>query len=222
MDPFQLIVFAHAAGGLLDHESLMFLMPTLPLIFVGTVLVAKALENRGFLRDGGDSVSLTAALAAIAAGLSLGAAAIHFAAIADHLALDLGFGLFFVGLAWFQAIWAQVYVLVRSAAVAWAGALVNAIVIVVWIASRTTGLPFGPTPWVAESVGSLDLFATLFEAALIGVLLPTLAPRRLSSLAARSLGREQAFVLGAFCVLTIALLATVALLGTPADEAIAI
>src|SRR5687768_16697666 len=106
-----LIVFAHAGGGLPDHETLMFLMPTLPLMFVGTVVLAKALEKRGLLREDGGTISLTVALAAIAAALSLGAAAIHFAVIAEHLALDLGFGLFFIGLAWFQVIWAQVYLL---------------------------------------------------------------------------------------------------------------
>lgn len=214
-----LIVFAHGGGALPDHESLMFLMPTLPLMFIGTVIVAKALGKRGFLREDGRTVSLTAALAAIAAGLSLGAAAIHFAVIQDHLAQGIGYGLFFIGLAWFQAMWAQVYLLVRTATLAWVGVIVNAAVIVVWIVSRTTGLPFGPTPWVAEPIGTLDLFATAFEACLIAVLLPTIAPRRMPSLAVRRLAREQAFVLGAFCVLTIVLLATVALLGAPAAEA---
>jgi hypothetical protein len=220
MDLLEVIVFAHShGGGLIDHESLMFLMPTLPLLFVGTVVVAKVLEKRGLLRDDGGTVNLTAALAAIAAGLSVGAAAIHFAVIGEHLAFDLGYGLFFIGLAWFQAMWAQVYLLARTAALAWVGVVVNAAVIVIWIVSRTTGLPFGPTPWIAEPIGTLDLFATAFEACLIVMLLPTAAPRRMASLAARRLAREQAFVLGAFCVLTIVLLATVALLGAPAGEA---
>jgi hypothetical protein len=208
-----LIVFAHTGnGGQLDHESLMFLMPTLPLLFVGTVVVAKALEKGGLLSHDGRTVSLGAALAAIAAGLSLGAAAIHFAVIQDHLAEDIAYGLFFIGLGWFQVVWAQVYLLARTSAVAWVGLLVNAVVIGVWIVSRTTGLPFGPTPWIAEPIGTLDLFATAFEAALIGVLLPTVAPQRMASLSVRRLAHEQAFVLGTFCVLTVVLLATVALL----------
>ena len=39
----------------------------------------------------------------------------------------------------------------------------------VWIVSRTTGMPFGPDQWQAESIGPLDLAATAGEA-LIAVL----------------------------------------------------
>jgi hypothetical protein len=42
-------------------------------------------------------------------------------------------------------------------------------VVLLWIASRTIGLPIGPEPWTAESVGAIDVLASLDEL-LIGVL----------------------------------------------------
>jgi hypothetical protein len=92
--------------------------------------------------------------------------------------------------------------------------VVNSAVIAVWIVSRTIGLPIGPHPWQPEAIGLLDLFATGFEVALVGVLLPTVAPHRFRSVATGRMHYEQAFVLGAFCIVTIALLTTVALVGS--------
>jgi hypothetical protein len=208
-------VFAHGAshGALPDHESLMFLMPALPMMFIGTVVVAKALDKRGLLGTA-RSVDMTTALAAIAAALSLGAAAIHFAVVQEHLAEYFLFGLLFIALGWFQAIWAQVYLLRRNPPVAWVAIAVNLGTIAVWVVSRTVGLPFGPDAWEPEAMGALDLISTIFELLLVGILLPTVAPRRFPKLAARRLHYEQAFVLGSFCVVTVGLVATIVLMGT--------
>ena len=220
IDLASFVVFAHG-GGLIGHEDLMFLFPTLPILLIGTILVATALQNRGVLGPADRSVSLASALAAISAGLSLGAAGIHFAVIQDHIADYFLFGIAFLGLAWFQAIWAQIYVMRRSSQLAIIGAVVNAGAVAVWFMSRTTGLPFGPTPWVPEAVGTLDVFATAFELCLIGTLLPTIAPDRLRSLALRRLAYQQAVVLASFSVLTVALLTAVALLASSVVEAAA-
>ena len=198
-----------------DHENLMFLMPTLPIMFVGTVILAKALDKRGLLGTA-RTVDLTTALAAIAAGLSLGAAAIHFAVVQEHFEEWFLFGLAFVGLAWFQAIWSSVYLLRRTRTVAWVGIAVNAATIGLWVMSRTVGLPIGPEAWEPEAIGALDLVSTIFELLLVGVLLPTVAPLRFPELAARRLHYEQAFVLGSFSVVTIALVSAVVLMGTMA------
>jgi hypothetical protein len=209
-------VFAHGGGGgslLPDHESLMFLMPALPVMFVGTVVLAKLLDKRGLLGTT-RTVDMTTALAAIAAGLSLGAAAIHFAVAQEHFAEYFLFGLFFVALGWFQAIWAQVYMLRRNRSIAWIAIAVNLATVAIWIMSRTVGLPIGAEPWEPEAIGGLDLVSTIFELLLVGVLLPTVAPRRFPKLSARRLHYEQAFVLASFCVVTIALVATVVLMGT--------
>lgn len=222
MDIRDLIVFAHGGGALIDHDDLMFLFPTVPLMLVGTIVAAVALRKLGLLGEKDRTVALPAAVAAVAATLSLGAAAIHFAVIQDHLAVDLGYGLFFIGLGWFQAIWAQVYLMRHSALLAAAAVLVNTLVVCVWLVSRVTGLPFGPTPWQPEPIETLDVFATVFEVALIAFILPTAVPRRWPNFQAERIAFERAVVLAAFALITVTLLATIALLGSPAVEASAL
>jgi hypothetical protein len=222
MQPYGAIgILAHVGGGPLpDHESLMLLMPTLPLLFIATVVAAKAFDRRQLLGRS-ESVAVLSAMDVIAVGLSLGAAAIHFAVLPQHMELDFREGLAFLGLGWFQVMWPPVYLLARTRLVAAVALVVNLGVIVVWVLSRTVGLPIGPRPWEAESIGALDLFATAFEIALLAILIPRVLPRRFAELSARRLHREQAFVLAAFCVVTVALLATVALVGVPEIEAAA-
>ena len=219
----DLIVFAHGGlGALPDHDELMFLFPTIPILLIAAVVLTTTLRNRGVLGPGERTATLTATAAAVVATVSLGAAAIHFSVIQEHLAQDYAFGVFFIGIAWFQAIWAQVYLLRRSYLLAGIGAIVNVAVVGIWVVSRTTGLPFGPTPWVPEAVGPLDMFATGFEIALIGVLLPTLLPSRWPKFATERMPFERAFVLATFSVLTVIVMASWALLGTPEVEATAL
>jgi hypothetical protein len=102
------------------------------------------------------------------AAASLGAAAIHFAVIVPHFDEYAPFGIFFLVVGWFQAIWAILIVASDDRRLLTVGAVANVLVIVVWIASRTVGLPLGPTPWVAEDVGLADVISTTLEAILVG------------------------------------------------------
>jgi len=76
-------------------------------------------------------------------------------------------------------------------------------IILLWILSRTSGVPVGPEPWTPEPVGQLDLFASMFEAlaiylSLLLVLGPAPLPRgplRLSQ-GTRGLAVTVAFVVG--------------------------
>ena len=210
---FVILAHAHLAG-LPDHEDLMFLFPLLPALLIGTIVVATVLESRGLIPKV-EPVRVTVALNAIAVAISLGAAAIHFAVIDEHLDY-LPFGLAFLGLGIFQSVWALLYLRRRTPLVAWVGAVVNFGTICVWIVSRTSGLPIGPTPGVPEAIGAPDLFATALEITLIGVLLPAIVPRRVAQLAAARMPIQQAFVLAAFTIVTVALLTGLALL-TPAS-----
>jgi hypothetical protein len=109
--------------------------------------------------------------------LSLGAAVVHFAVIAQHFDEWWLTGTFFVATAVFQLGWAF-FVLVRPSTLVYvAGALVNALIVITWIVSRTTGVPVGPNAGEAESVGLPDTVATGFEVALVLLLLPLLAAR---------------------------------------------
>ncbi|MDQ3871090.1 MAG: hypothetical protein M3301_05685, partial [Chloroflexota bacterium] len=99
--------------------------------------------------------------------VSLGAAAIHFTVIPDHFQEWWAFGLFFVVSAWFQAWWAVLFALRPSRSLAAIGAAVNGAIVVVWVASRTVGLPLGPHPGEVEPVGLADVVATAFEVIIV-------------------------------------------------------
>lgn len=116
------------------------------------------------------------------AAFSIGAAAIHFAEVPTHREEWWLFGAFFVGVAWFQAWWAFPVVTTGRDRTLVLGIAVNAVVIGIWIWSRTVGLPIGPDAGEPEAVGAADLLATVLEALLvgwaIGALLPAVRGRR--------------------------------------------
>ena len=101
------------------------------------------------------------------AALSVGAAAIHFAVTFEHFNSYLLYGVFFLVIAWAQMIWAAVAVWRLPRWWLWLGIAGNAAVLAVYLASRTTGLPFGPDKGHPEPFGALDVVAGLLELALI-------------------------------------------------------
>src|SRR5215472_8968373 len=101
------------------------------------------------------------------ASLSAAAAAIHFAVVFEHFKDYTLYGVFFLVLAWAQLIWPAVLLWRPSRLWLWLGIAGNAIVLAVYVASRTAGLPFGPDLHNAESVGALDVMSCVLEAGLI-------------------------------------------------------
>jgi hypothetical protein len=184
-----------------SYDHMMLLMPILPMMLIGTILVATALDGRGLLGPRDRRVGMTVPLAAIASGLSLAAAAIHFSYIGGSLAQDRLLGIYTFGVGWVQAVWALAYVHSRSAAVALVGAAVNAIVLGVAMVSHLGGV----------AVGLPDLFAASFEFGLIVVLLAKIAPSLEEQLAKREMKAQRAFVLTTFCVSVVTLMTSVAL-----------
>jgi FtsP/CotA-like multicopper oxidase with cupredoxin domain len=111
--------------------------------------------------------------------LTLGAAAIHFAVVPDHLREFPLYGVFFLGLGLFQVALAVAFVARPSRRLFALGAAVTMSVITLCIAARTVGLPIGPDPWQPEPVGFPDVSATLLEAiSVLLVLLLVRNPRR--------------------------------------------
>lgn len=107
----------------------------------------------------------------VVALLSLGAAAIHAAVIGEHFKQYALFGAFFAIVAALQLAWGVLVVGRPSATVYLAGALGNGLVVVLWVISRSTGLPLGPEPWSAEEITVIDAVATVYEAvAVVGAL----------------------------------------------------
>jgi hypothetical protein len=99
----------------------------------------------------------------VAATASAGAAAIHFAVLSEHIDEYWLFGLFFFGSGVAQLVWAAAVVVRPERAVVAVGALGNAAIIVLWVVSRTAGLPLGPEAGSPEAVGVADVAATALE-----------------------------------------------------------
>jgi hypothetical protein len=102
--------------------------------------------------------------------VSIGAAVIHFAVIAQHMNEWWLTGTFFVAVALFQLAWAVAVIARPSPALYLTGAVVNALVVITWIVSRTIGVPVGPEAGEAESIGLPDVLATSYEALLVAAI----------------------------------------------------
>ncbi|MFW5471487.1 hypothetical protein ACOCJ4_15745 [Knoellia sp. CPCC 206435] len=119
------------------------------------------------------------ALASVLAG------AIHLAVTPEHLEEWWVFGTFFLVLGCFQLACAVVVLRRPTRGVALAGIVANLAVVLVYVSSRTTGLPIEPPEditshaWshVAEGAGPADLAATAAELAVICLLVTLLSPR---------------------------------------------
>jgi hypothetical protein len=110
--------------------------------------------------------TVSAAQASLAA-LSMGAAAIHFAVMGEHFAEYVAFGVFFSVVAWLQASWAVGVIVLPSRPVLLAGLVGNALVVLVWFFSRTTGLPIGPEAGTPEPATFIDVLSTILELAIV-------------------------------------------------------
>ena len=99
--------------------------------------------------------------------LSAGAAAVHFAVVGDHFDESWAYGMFFAIAAWLQVLWAIAIAANASKRLFLAGVIGNSVIVVVWIVSRTSGLPVGPTAGSPESVEFIDILATSFETVIV-------------------------------------------------------
>jgi hypothetical protein len=105
------------------------------------------------------------------AALSIGAAIIHFAVIAQHWDEWWLAAIFFIAVALFQLAWAMLVLLRPSMLVDLSGAVINALVVVTWVVSRTSGVPVGPEAGEPEPVGFPDVLATAYELLLVVLVL---------------------------------------------------
>jgi hypothetical protein len=101
------------------------------------------------------------------ASASTGAAAIHYAVVAEHFDEWWGFGLFFVASAVAQLVWAVAVVASRSRFLIWVGVIGNAAIVLLWVVTRTVGTLVGPEPATPEPIGLADSVATAFELTIV-------------------------------------------------------
>ena len=108
----------------------------------------------------------------------LAAAAIHATVIREHLDEWHAAGVFFILLTIAETA-AAAMVLVRLRAAAFlTTVVVSAGPILLWLYSRTIGLPFGPEAGLPEPVGLADLAACLLEATTLALAFALLRPHR--------------------------------------------
>jgi hypothetical protein len=141
-------LLAHAGQTVAAHGT-----DTGTLLFLTAVLAAGA----GLLARSGKPVTSTVCLASLMAGT------VHAVVAPGHFQEDARFGALFLALSVFQLALAVLLLRQPSAAVWTLGASVNLVVLAVWLVSRTAGLPFGPHPGIAESVGLLDAMSGVYE-----------------------------------------------------------
>lgn len=119
----------------------------------------------------------------LAATASLLAGALHAAVAVDHFREWWGYGAFFVlastaqalyGLVLFalpaQTSWKPAEWLAWTRRLFWAGILLNAATLALYVVTRTVGIPLGPSAGVTEPVGAIDLASKATEAVLIVLL----------------------------------------------------
>ena len=144
-------------------------------VAAGTIAAAPRLawvmeRQRGWIFLGRDPlVAAGIAIRWSLAVLSMGAAAIHFAVIADHYAEGVLAGLLMSAVAWFQLLWPLTLTLPGAPRrLLDLGALaVNGGAILAWAASRTVGLPAPVGDGRVEPIGTLDILAMSFELGIV-------------------------------------------------------
>lgn len=105
------------------------------------------------------------AAAQIAAACTAGAAVIHLAVSSEHFAKWWLYGTFFLVAALVQGALALGTWMTRSARLLWGSAVVNALTVLLWTVTRTTGLPFGPDAGQPEAFGITDILCAALEVA---------------------------------------------------------
>lgn len=107
----------------------------------------------------------------VAAGASVAAGLLHYAAAAGHRSEWRLAAVLFTLLGAFQIVWAAWLWTEPRERVLIVGISVNAVALAVWALSRTTGMPIGPHADVAELVGPLDAACVIAEAVVAGTVL---------------------------------------------------
>jgi hypothetical protein len=99
--------------------------------------------------------------------ISVAAAVIHFAVAGEHFQEYWLFGVFMLVVAWLQLTWAVAIVARPAKWQLWAGAIINAGIVVIYILTRTVGDMVGPTPHDVEPFGFGDGLCTVMEAVIV-------------------------------------------------------
>lgn len=130
----------------------------------------------GWSRSVVDAAEVRPMSYAVAAALSLIAGLIHLWVMPEHFTEWWGYGAFFLVCAVAQGLYAALLLSRRPGQVLLlSGIIGNLAVVILYVATRTAGIPFfGPHAWEVEEVSVIDAAATTAELALIVVLVSLL------------------------------------------------
>ncbi|WP_375491128.1 hypothetical protein [uncultured Jatrophihabitans sp.] len=123
-----------------------------------------------------------------AAGATLASGVIHLVVIREHFAESLLYGYFFLVLTAAQAGWAAWVVARPQRALLLGGAAASLAVVVLWLATRTVGIPLGPAAGEKEAFGPLDIAASALELATAACACAAVYASRRSARAVAALG----------------------------------
>jgi len=154
--------------------------------------------------------SLWLPIAVVSSGAAAGA---HAAVGPAHLSEVPLFGLFFIATAGAQLAWAVTVLRRPSHRLLMFGAVGNAVLVGLWLLTRSQGLPLGLMP-VPEAVGLWDLISTAWEVAVIGSCLAMIRSGRLPDRAAPWF--DWHVVAGIWCAGSLLLLTALSLSGAGA------
>ena len=102
-----------------------------------------------------------------AAGLAFAAALIHLWATPEHFEEWWGYGAFFVAAATGQGIFGVALLRRSTQPLLLAGIWSNVAIVVLYVVTRTRGIPLGPHGGMVEDAGVLDMLATVAEVGMI-------------------------------------------------------
>jgi hypothetical protein len=124
-------------------------------------------RNQPAARGRAKSPDLSRSVVLLLSLLSGMAGVIHLAVVPEHLHEFPLFGWFFAVVGSLQICW-SVWILARPSRSLWLANIVGNLSLVgLWSVSRIAGIPFGPEPWMPESVGFLDVLCSSLETILV-------------------------------------------------------
>ena len=115
----------------------------------------------------GAGVTADVAVRWLVAACSVGAAVIHVGYSPVHFIQYWLYGLFFVGVAWLQLLWAAAILFRPSRSLLIGAVILNTAVVATWAASRTVGVWVGPNATVTEAVRFPDVLCSALEVVIV-------------------------------------------------------
>lgn len=116
---------------------------------------------------GGAAAEPSRVVRSIASALAIVAAAIHVVVAPEHFAEWVGYGVFFVGTAVVEAGLVLALAKRPSPLIVQAGIWSTLATMIMYLVSRTAGIPLGPEAGTVEGIEALGVAATVAEAALM-------------------------------------------------------